>query len=1178
MLTSVSAAPSTSMGSSGLPSPTIDSHDDSFNKLTDYLHKLAGNHEMEVDIIVKDHCYARPWNWRPENIYVKPVKRLFFSRNTVSRDKLRKNEEVVVDDIGSDSTAPPFDLEKARQQMDEFQRVTNNVRQEEDEDWEDKISKELWSSVQTRIFTKVTRILSSERLARLAKATHEIEPIFRRTSVDIAARRFRETLASTGWDWRLVHWLHNLLFEHLPQEYLVIYLDILQTLRPKIPQLIDKMIAIQPNINSRTGSVTWETLGYLFKRSWDPVSQSLSGSRPKKLPGNPILIIVPSGNTSTVSPRQTKWVTQLSSLGMVVTVHNHLGLAANRMTMLVFMDQLVQATRTKIQDVRSDYPGKPIILVGFNTGSALACQVAQMEHVTAIICIGFPFATVEGKRGTPDDTLMDIRSPVMFVIGQNATLVTTDDLEELREKMLVETSLVVVGTADDYLRISTSKKILEGITQSMVDRCILDEIGDFVGGILLQPHPLPLRPSALAANCDGKSKKESHKRRNSTSSSVESEPNSPVAKKSLSNASTAMPSVGTNATSGVNPKVGTFSAQANLMQVSGQHTNHTPNPKRKRTVGSQKAQFGEHIKASRLPAQTNINAENGITLNIGTLASLAPIGPIRLAPTTVGQAASTSPKTSGTSKSTSASVKIPKIFSTNVPLQGISKIKTLVPTYSPITNVVSHNYRQVSVPDKSGDAKLMSVFTASGNQIRVNTTAAGALKPIASGGALSNLLQAGKNTSSPSSTLPTNATSSARVSSASSILLTTSNSPANSIAPSTSSNSKATEEMDVSGDAHQAMLGPTRSSLDVSKPTHLPLRPGAVNSDNSPHGTPCGNIVIIENPLHNRGATSSVIVPFNSQGCCPAGVQLPGKLKISSHKSVKAMPKITVNANNLQRLQKGKPAQQQAVSPRKNLDIDDELGNILDIPIIFAKDDDSLGNAVDKVPAMKVQPKEQTPPERPKLNTTTTTTTKVVLISNKQDKLQQAQQSKLAASSAVICPANVQNLNHLILQARSQQNSSNGGNNVASTVKSRVGPGMESRLMQPTVKYTKIILAKRNTLPPQQQSKRPGEQAATTLDDAPKILTFEKDDDRFVQASHSVPTYDDPFAGNVLEIEDAIKTNIIERKYASASVEPSSISPAVTLADDDCLADILNETELDDGSEQPVFDADQARS
>ena len=50
---------------------------------------------------------------------------------------------------------------------------------------------------------------------------------------------------------------------------------------------------------------------------------------------------------------------------------------------------------------------------------------------------------------------------------------STDDVEEVREKLNVETGLIIVGSADDHLRISKGKQKIEGITQGMVDHCII---------------------------------------------------------------------------------------------------------------------------------------------------------------------------------------------------------------------------------------------------------------------------------------------------------------------------------------------------------------------------------------------------------------------------------------------------------------------------------------------------------------------------------------------------------------------------------------------------------------------------------------------------------------------------------------------------------------------------------
>ncbi|XP_033207462.1 KAT8 regulatory NSL complex subunit 3 isoform X2 [Belonocnema kinseyi] len=1054
LLTSGATAPPAA--SPTLPSPTGDTFDDNPNRFTTYLHQLAGCYEIEVDVIVRDHCYARPWNWKPENVYVKPIKKIFFGKNS-SSDKLKSEENVNVENYNDGHSSPPYDLGRTRQLMDELQRLANFVRPDEDSEWEEKIDKTYWTPVQIRIFAKVVRILTAERLARLAKAGHVMEPVFRRTTIDTAAKRFRETLASIGWDVRITQWIHSLMFDYLPQEYLVIYLDILQTLRLKIPQLIDKMIAVQTNINGKGGPVTWETLGSLLKRSWDPVIQTLNSNKPKKLPGNPILVIAPSGIGTSASPRQHKWVSQLGALGMVVTVYVPLGLTSTKMTMMACVDQLVQATRTKIQEVRSDCPGRPIILLGYNTGAALACQVAQMEHVTAVICLGFPFNTVEGKRGSPDDTLMDIRCPVMFVIGQNSTLVRPDDLEDLREKMLVETSLVVVGTADDHLRISTAKKLSEGITQSMVDRCILDEIGDFVGSILLQPHPLPLRPVTLP-NLDARIKKECRKRRNSTSSSVESEPNSPNVKKSRPGTPVmSAASIGQSVPSTSVSRAGTLTTN---MIMSGSSANLTPGPKRKpRVVNSQKMNFSETVISPRLMAQSVNSGNGGITLNIGSLASLAPVGPIRFSPASAGQS---SPGTTKTNipKSPAAFQKAPRMIHMGNPNVG----------------------------------KMKNIPVAGGSQIKPNaspTQATHMKSPSSTSGTLTALLQSGKHALSGIGRAIT-----------SSVLLT----PSVTVTPTTSATPLTPSKVaDISGPAKMNDHLPTSptTSKDMSfhqSVNHQPIS-HHMSQSSKIYSSKSNNLAMLDNSRNSRNSSNSyqnsvTILPFSS------------RIK-PSEKPVKIIPKITVN--NFPRAQR--PRRQ---SPAKNY-INDELGNILDIPIIFAKDGESI-NSIEKAPPLPQVPENPLPQRNPKLGPT-----KVVLISNKQDKCQPPGKFINPPRQAILRPSLPnQNMNHVLLHPRSQ--------NPIITSRPNISMQNSIRGTQPTIKYTKIILAKRNSLP-STSHKDKGEPVILTKNNqkapVPRIFSADKSEHRYAQI---VPKMLESYEEELLEIEEAIKANIIERK------------------------------------------------
>lgn len=141
--------------------------------------------------------------------------------------------------------------------------------------------------------------------------------------------------------------------------------------------------------------------------------------------------------------------------------------------------------------------------------------------LVGLVCLGFPSMSLAGRRGETGDSLLELKTPTLFLVGERSTVSNSDDIEDLRERLSVQTGLVIVGAADNSLRISKRKKRQECVTQSMVDRQIMMEIREFLAGILSSSPCQPVATFAVPSqdnivSVGGVSKKVRGRKRNSS--------------------------------------------------------------------------------------------------------------------------------------------------------------------------------------------------------------------------------------------------------------------------------------------------------------------------------------------------------------------------------------------------------------------------------------------------------------------------------------------------------------------------------------------------------------------------------------------------------------------------------------------------------------------------------------
>lgn len=443
----------------------------------------------EQNPVQLDHCYAKPWNWRQEMAHCKPARILFAEENfPVCGDEVIDVEVPLIP-----KHHPILNREMTEKNyMESVKKFNLLLTEETSSDWEETVKRDGWTPLQNRIFNKVVKLLVADNMARLATEQLENEAIQKKINVEGSAKKLRIILSSVAWDVKITQWLHLTLIEHLSQDYLLCYINILQVLQSRVPTLVERILNT-PLTNSKLSSLNNQILNFVVGKPWEPALNPSTLANAKGPPMAPLIIMVPSGTNNynslsslNGSRRFQTWHNLLQTLGRVTTVSLQASPSPHTLSLPVLVESIINATLQKVQELKASCPNRPIVLAGLQQGALIAAQVAYMEPVTALLCLGFPLFCVDGKRGEPDDFILDIKCPTMLVVGQSSSTCTVDGIEQLRHRMKAESSLIVVDGAVDSLRMLKWKRKLQNVTQSMVDACILEEISTFFSTVLTQ--------------------------------------------------------------------------------------------------------------------------------------------------------------------------------------------------------------------------------------------------------------------------------------------------------------------------------------------------------------------------------------------------------------------------------------------------------------------------------------------------------------------------------------------------------------------------------------------------------------------------------------------------------------------------------------------------------------------
>src|SRR5204862_1158565 len=147
----------------------------------------------------------------------------------------------------------------------------------------------------------------------------------------------------------------------------------------------------------------------------------------------PLLLFAPGAGAPSSHPWMQDWKKRLSGIGVVETFdYDYLREGRRRPDRL---PQLIAAHRKALKRVRERHRAESIILVGKSMGGRVGCHLSLEEKVDGLVCLGYPLCGMGDRTKLRDEVLLELTTPIMFMIGYRDYLFPMDLLCWIRYDM-----------------------------------------------------------------------------------------------------------------------------------------------------------------------------------------------------------------------------------------------------------------------------------------------------------------------------------------------------------------------------------------------------------------------------------------------------------------------------------------------------------------------------------------------------------------------------------------------------------------------------------------------------------------------------------------------------------------------------------------------------------------------